>query len=331
MFTISVLSGVALSLYLLRKYREIQWGSCKSNKRMDRKVVIITGANSGIGKETATELAKRGAVVILACRNRQAAQEAVRDIRCLTGNGDLIIVELDLGNFSSIQKCADNLLEKFPRIDILINNAGVYVPADMEMSTTDGYEIHFGVNHLGHFHFTNLLLERLKETTESRIVVVSSLLYKGGEVDFETLGSPQLSKAALKDRKGRNPLYSDSKLCNILHAQELKKRVAGSGTGVYVLCPGFVYTGLMRHSLPRFNWIKKLCFLPIAFLFMRSPKQGAQTSIYCAVSEELNNVPFGFFRDCKKAEFSSPLATDELLATRLWSYSASLVEKVLSR
>ncbi|KAB7500683.1 Retinol dehydrogenase 14, partial [Armadillidium nasatum] len=290
-------------------------------------VVVITGANSGIGKETARELAKRGAVVVLACRNKSAAQEAVKDIRTTTGDGDLIIFDLDLANLSSVKECANKIIEKFQHIDVLINNAGVAYPSDSDVVTSDGYEIHFGVNHLGHFLFTNILLERIKETQGSRIIIVSSSLHKHGVIDFETLSSPEKSKELLKNRKHRNPFYSDSKLCNILHGQELKRRLAGTGTGVYVLFPGFVYTGLFRYSLPKYNWIQKLCFLPIAYLFLRSPKQGAQTSVYCAVSKELNGIPFGILKDCKMAEVLSPLASDESLATQLWNFSASLVEK----
>ncbi|XP_066977473.1 retinol dehydrogenase 11-like isoform X1 [Macrobrachium rosenbergii] len=340
MGAVTVAVGIVVGFYLIRKYRESKWGKCKSKRRMEGKIVIVTGANSGIGKETARDLASRGAIVIMACRNRQAALEALRDIRTTTGDGDLIFMDLDLADLTSIRTFASNFLEKFDKLDVLVNNAGVYVPPDERKKTKDGFEIHFGVNHLGHFLLTHLLLNRIESTPNSRIVIVSSSLYKYGQIDFDNL---EAEKGW--DTKKRNALYSNSKLANIFHGQELAKRLHGLGTppmhlcsqrvpaslpirgkgvGTFVLCPGFVYTGLMRYSAPRFNWAKKLFFLPIMFFFMRTAKQGAQTSIHSAVSEELDEVEWAFLANCK-IEKLADVAQDEAASARLWDVSMDLV------
>ncbi|KAK7068818.1 hypothetical protein SK128_026477 [Halocaridina rubra] len=319
MGTVSVAVGIVVGIYLLRKYRESKWGKCKSKRRMEGKVVIITGANSGIGKETARDLASRGAIVVMACRNRQTGLEALRDIRTTTGDGDLIVMDLDLGDLVSIRTFAANFLEKFDKINVLINNAGLFVPPEERRKSKDGFEIHFGVNHLGHFLLTHLLLDRIIATPESRIVVVSSSLYKSGKIDFDNLDADKGW-----DTKKRNSLYSNSKLANIFHSQELAKRLQGRGVGTFVLCPGFVYTGLSRYTAPKYNWFMKLCFLPIMFMFMRSAKQGAQTSIHCAVSEELDGVDWAFVTECKVSKLAK-VAEDEETALKLWDVSMELV------
>lgn len=319
MGAVSVAVGIALGIYLLRKYRERQWGKCKSKRRLEGKVVIVTGANCGIGKETARDLASRGAIVVMACRNRQAGLEALRDIRTTTGDGDLIVMDLDLGDMLSIRTFASNFLEKFNNINVLVNNAGVSMPPEDRQKTKDGFEIHFGVNHLGHFLLTHLLLNCIENTPNSRIVIVSSLLYKYGKIDFDNLDADKGW-----DTKQRNSLYNNSKLANIFHSQELTKRLRGKGVGTFVVSPGFVYTGLMRYSAPKYSWFKKLCFLPIMFMFMRSAKQGAQTSIHAAVSEELDDVEWAFLSNCKIEKLTA-VAEDEGTSSRLWDVSMELV------
>ncbi|XP_042238181.1 retinol dehydrogenase 12-like [Homarus americanus] len=319
MGVVGVVVGVVVGLYIIRKYRERKWGQCKSKRRMEGKIVVITGANSGIGKETARDLASRGAIVILACRNRLAALEAVRDIRTTTGDGDLIVMDLDLGDLASVRTFASKVLEKFSKIDVLINNAGVFIPPEERKKTKDGFEIHMGVNHLGHFLLTHLLLDRIQSTPSSRIVLVSSMLYKRGKIDFDNMDADKGW-----DKNERNQLYNNSKLANIFHSQELAKRLQGSSVGVFVLCPGFVYTGLMRYSAPKFNWIQKLCFAPIMFLFMRNAQQGSQTTIHSAVSEELDGVEWGFLRECK-IDGLEEVAQDSVTAARLWDVSMTMV------
>ncbi|XP_063852816.1 neurofilament heavy polypeptide-like isoform X2 [Scylla paramamosain] len=320
MGVLGVVVSVAVGVYLIRKYRERKWGKCTSKRRLDGKVVVVTGANSGIGKEVARDLASRGALVVLACRNKEAALQAVKEIRTTTGDGELIVMELDLGELSSVRSFSTSLLGKFSHLDILINNAGLYVPPGEEGRTKDGYEIHFGVNHLGHFLLTHLLLPRLQETPGARVVTVASSLYKSGKIDLEDLESKNGY-----DKKMRNALYANSKLANVLHSQEIARRSAGTGLRAFALCPGLVHTGLFRYSANSIGLLRKLLFAPVMYFFMRSAWQGAQSVIYCAVSEELDDKEWTMVADCKPTAVTS-VAEDPETARRLWEVSLAMVE-----
>jgi NAD(P)-dependent dehydrogenase (short-subunit alcohol dehydrogenase family) len=151
-------------------------GVCRSKRRLEGKTVIITGANTGIGYETALDLAKRGARIILACRDSKRANQAASQIRKLSGNGNVIVELVDLASFDSIREFCKRIDRNEPRLDILINNAGIM--ACPKWTTKDGFEMQFGVNHLGHFLLTNLLLDKLKSSAPSRIVNVSSRAYE---------------------------------------------------------------------------------------------------------------------------------------------------------
>ncbi|KAA0201396.1 hypothetical protein HAZT_HAZT011616, partial [Hyalella azteca] len=277
MITISV--GLAVGLVVFRKWRERTWGWCTCSTDMTGKVVVVTGGNSGIGKETARGLAARGAIVVMGCRDARKAQEAIADIRKTVSTGDLVVIslffvevflELDLSSVDSIRVFVSRLLTKFKRVDVLINNAGVYYPPqDPPVTTTEGLEIHFAVNHLGHFLLTHLLTDVLVATPQSRIVVVSSELYKSGHLDVD-----DLFKSARDGRSSsRQPLYNNSKLANLLHARQLHKNLSGRGVLVCALSPGFVYTGLFRHALRQYSWIKRFAFLPVAYFFMKTTAQ----------------------------------------------------------
>ncbi|KAK8379680.1 hypothetical protein O3P69_019580 [Scylla paramamosain] len=320
MGVLGVVVSVAVGVYLIRKYRERKWGKCTSKRRLDGKVVVVTGANSGIGKEVARDLASRGALVVLACRNKEAALQAVKEIRTTTGDGELIVMELDLGELSSVRSFSTSLLGKFSHLDILINNAGLYVPPGEEGRTKDGYEIHFGVNHLGHFLLTHLLLPRLQETPGARVVTVASSLYKSGKIDLQDLESKNGY-----DKKMRNALYANSKLANVLHSQEIARRSAGTGLRAFALCPGLVHTGLFRYSANSIGLLRKLLFAPVMYFFMRSAWQGAQSVIYCAVSEELDDKEWTMVADCKPTAVTS-VAEDPETARRLWEVSLAMVE-----
>lgn len=158
-------------VYLTKKYY-FNGGTCTSRARLDGKTVIITGANTGIGKETALDLASRGARVIIACRDLDKASEAAASIRKQTGNGNVVVESLDLGSFESIRRFCERMISREEKINILINNAGVM--RCPKMSTRDGFEMQLGVNHLGHFLLTNLLLDKIKASQPSRIINVSS-------------------------------------------------------------------------------------------------------------------------------------------------------------
>ncbi|XP_049864531.1 retinol dehydrogenase 11-like [Schistocerca gregaria] len=312
-----VILPVILALTLIRGYREIKWGRCKSKSSLHGRVFIITGANSGIGKVTARELARRKATVIMACRNIKSAREAIEEIRQSVTTGDLIPLQLDLSSLASVRNFASVIIKDFPKIHVLINNAGVFIPIEENRTTEDGFEIHFGVNHLGHFLLTNLLLKKLMESAPSRIVIVSSTLHEKGNIELDNLDGKKWSRG----KSRMNPGYNNSKLANVLFCTELAEKLKGTGVNVYTLCPGLVYTGLFR-STP-IKWFHYILFAPVAFFFMRTPTKGAQTILHCATSEELENESGLMYRDCKL--YRSKKSVEPSVSKKLWEVSEQLV------
>ncbi|XP_032683441.1 retinol dehydrogenase 11-like isoform X2 [Odontomachus brunneus] len=260
---------VLLFVALLRKCRECSWGRCRSTSNLNGLVFLVTGANSGIGKETVKELAKRNATIIMACRDMRNAKNVIAEIRSKIPTGELVPMELDLASFLSIREFANKVLKDFSQIHVLINNAGVYASLKDHALTKDGFEIHFGVNHLGHFLLTNLLLDRLKQSTPSRIVVLTSKLLESGVIDFSNLNGEK----GLPVKGRMNPGYCNSKLANAYFAAELAKRTENSGVNVYMVCPGFTYTGLFRNV--KRSWFHYIIFSPFALMFLRTANQGA--------------------------------------------------------
>uniref|UniRef100_A0A8C4XZJ0 Retinol dehydrogenase 14 n=2 Tax=Durocryptodira TaxID=1579337 RepID=A0A8C4XZJ0_9SAUR len=283
---------------------------------MRGKTVIVTGANSGLGRATAAELLRMQARVIMGCRDRGRAEQAAREIRAELGaqaeGGELVIRELDLASLRSVRSFCQRVLQEEPRLDVLINNAGIFQCPYMK--TEDGFEMQFGVNHLGHFLLTNLLLGLLKSSAPSRIVVVSSKLYKYGEINFEDLNS----EISYNKSFG----YSRSKLANILFTRELARRLEGTGVTVNVLHPGIVRTNLGRYmNIPL---LAKPLFNLVSWAFFKTPLEGAQTSIYLASSAEVEGVSGKYFGDCKEEELL-PKAMDDLVARKLWDISEVMV------
>ena len=225
-------------VYLIRRWAA--GGVCRSQARLDGKTVIITGANTGIGLETAVDLAKRNARVILACRSVERGETAAVEVRKRSGNDNVVFIQLDLASLDSVRKFAAKILEEEPRIDILINNAGMSPLGLPERTfTTDGFERSFGVNHLGHFLLTNLLLDRIKEAPSARIVNVSSLAHRWGNIDLDNLNLEH-SYSSLR-------AYNSSKLANILFTRFLAKRLEGTCVTTNALHPGAINTELGRN------------------------------------------------------------------------------------
>ena len=229
-------AAVGVSLWILRRY--LTGGVCRSKAMLDGKTVIITGGNTGIGKETAIDLAKRNARVILACRSQEKGKKAEMDVRRESGSSNVHFHHLDLSSFASIKKFSKEILSEESRIDILINNAGVMFCTFMK--TEDGFETQFGVNHLGHFLLTNLLLDKIKQAPEGRIIMVSSLGHVyASKFDLDTINS----------EAHYNPYnaYFKSKLANVLFTKALAKRLIGTNVTANSLHPGTVATELGRH------------------------------------------------------------------------------------
>ncbi|KAG7473267.1 hypothetical protein MATL_G00093920 [Megalops atlanticus] len=307
--TLVVAAGVGL--VALRRW--LAGGVCRSKVRLDGKTVLITGANTGIGKETAVDLATRGARVILACRDMTRANTAADEIRQRSGNGNVVIKMLDLASLQSVRNLAKDILENEERLDILINNAGVMMCP--KWRTEDGFEMQFGVNHLGHFLLTNCLLDLLKKSAPSRIVNVSSLAHEKGEIYFDDIN---LDKDYCPQKS-----YRQSKLANVLFSQELAARLEGTGVTVYSLHPGVIRTELGRHFWPTIPLWKRIIFQPL-LLLIKSPWEGAQTTIYCAVEESLEKTSGLYYSDCAPKE-AAPQGHDAATAKKLWDVSASMV------
>lgn len=271
------------------------------------KTVVITGATSGIGTETARALADAGARVVMINRNPQKAEAVADDLR-RTATGEIDLVRGDMSSFASIREAANEVLERYPRIDVLISNAGVFRARRHE--TTDGFEEVFGVNHLAPFLLTNLLLERLRASAPSRIVVVASEAHRGAVLDFDDL--------LLQRRYGAWRAYSRSKLSNIMFTYALSRRLDGSGVIANCLHPGFVATRLGSGN--------KIPIRPVYILlrpFTISPKKGSETSVYLATSPEVEGISGKYF-DKKRESRSSRVSLEEEPQELLWKMSADL-------
>ncbi|KAG8011423.1 Retinol dehydrogenase 14 [Nibea albiflora] len=281
---------------------------------MRGKTVIVTGANSGIGKALAGELLKLQARVVMACRDQSSAEEAAKDIKERAGpeQGEVVIKQLDLASLSSVRRFCEEIHQEESKIDVLINNAGIYQCPYMK--TEDGFEMQFGVNHLGHFLLTHLLLDRLKASAPSRIVVVSSKLYKYGQINFDDLNS--------ESNYNKSFCYSQSKLANLLFTHELARQLDGTGVTVNALTPGIVRTRLGRHV--QIPFLAKPLFYLGSLLFFKSPLEGAQTPLYLACSPEAEGVTGKCFANCEEEELLAK-ATDDQAAKKLWDVSRRMV------
>ena len=230
---LTALAGI--SLYATRRY--FGGGVCYSKAKLDGKTAIITGANTGIGLETAVDFAQRNGRVILACRSEEKGEAAVELVKKRSGNNNVLFMQLDLASLESVRSFSARALDSEAHIDILVNNAGVM--ACPSMKTVDGFEMQFGVNHLGHFLLTNLLLDRMKEAPSARIVNVSSSAHRSGKINFDDLNSTK--------NYNRFSAYGRSKLANILFTRSLAKRLEGTKVIANVLHPGLIKTELARH------------------------------------------------------------------------------------
>jgi len=268
---------------------------------------LVTGANAGIGYATAQDLAARGGRVFLACRSPQKGEAAAAAIAAAAGNSDQVrFLRLDLADLASVKRCADEFLALGEPLHVLINNAGV---GGARGRTVSGFEIHFGINHLGHFALTRALLPLLRESAPARIVAVASdAHYQAKGINFDALRDRKKSITGL-------PEYAVSKLCNVLFAAELGRRLAGKGVTAYSLHPGVVASEIWR----RVPWPAR----QIVTRRMLTIEEGARTSLYCATAPELAHESGMYYDRCRETE-PSKLVTPEL-AARLWEYSENAV------
>ncbi len=272
------------------------------------KICVVTGASSGIGRVTALELARKGATVVLIGRSRERTEASRAAIIAQSGNQQVECILADFSALATVRAAAAELLGRYPRLDVLVNNAGVY--AEGGQRSADGYELTFAVNHLAPFLLTNLLLDALKAAGAARVVSVSSVAHTS-------------ARGAFDERVGLTSggfwAYGESKLANILFTYELARRLEGSGVTANCLHPGVVRTNLAVGSKGLFTF-----FFGLMRPLMISPEQGAQTSIYLASSPEVAGVSGSYFTNCQ-AHASSPVSHDRALQARLWALSERLV------
>ncbi|XP_050511635.1 WW domain-containing oxidoreductase [Diabrotica virgifera virgifera] len=287
---------------------------------LNGKTALVTGANAGIGFETARSLAKHGCSVIMACRNLAAAEEAINQIRedKPAAGENCIAIYLDLTSLSSVVQFANTVKSKYDKIDMLILNAGVFgLPFS---KTLDGFETIFQVNHLSHFYLTILLRPLL--VNGSRVVVVSSESHRFANLTIENITPLTLSPDSAA-KYWDMMAYNNSKLCNVLFGRQLSKNLQTAGISVFSLHPG----NMVSSKLARNWWLYRVLFA-IVRPFTKSLQQAASTSIYCATAIELAGVTGVYFNNCYQCQ-ESPMAKDDQLAKALWDISIEMIQSVL--
>jgi NAD(P)-dependent dehydrogenase (short-subunit alcohol dehydrogenase family) len=275
-------------------------------------IVVITGANSGIGKATSIELARTGASVIMACRSKERGEEALNDVKALSGNNSVELMLCDLGSLESIRDFCSDFKQKYKQLNVLINNAGVILPGYHQ--TAEGFELHFGVNHLGHFLLTNELLDILLASAPARVINVTSGAHKSGKIYFEDIN--------LKKKYNFWRAYSQSKLANILFTYELAERLKGTGVTANCFHPGAVATRMGVNRDTGFGTLITRLLKP----FFQTAEQGAKTAIYLAASDDIEGVTGRYFYK-KRPVQSSKSSYDRASAIKLWDLSEKLVDR----
>ncbi|XP_062619761.1 retinol dehydrogenase 13-like [Saccostrea cucullata] len=310
----SALGTVALGSLLLRDY--LSGKVYKGEEMLLGKTAVVTGANSGIGKETAKDFARRGAKVILACRDLEKCEAAQDLIRQETHNQKVFCKKLDLASFKSIKEFTDDIKKEEKFLDILVNNAGVmHCPYQ---KTEDGFEYQLGVNYLGPVLLTMSLLDLLIKSAPSRIVNVSSSVSQAGHINFSDLNSENGYHLTLA--------YNQSKLALLMFTKELSKHLKGTQVTVNALHPGICDTDIGRNV--KVNKVFSFLSYPFRSIFVRQPYRGAQTSIFLAVSPEVEKVSGKYFSDCKEKAVNSEQYLDDEACKKLWLQTLKMVKLI---
>ncbi|HYZ93547.1 MAG TPA: SDR family oxidoreductase [Actinomycetota bacterium] len=278
---------------------------------MNGKTVLVTGANTGIGLETAAGLAGLGAEVVITSRDSAKGAAAVKEIKERHPDADVSAMQLDLARLDDVRRFAREFKERFPHLHVLVNNAGLIL--NKRQLTEDGFEATFQINHLGPFLLTHLLLDKLKESAPSRIVNVASAAHRGGRLNFDDMQSE-------RGYRGMR-VYGTTKLYNILFAKELARRLEGTGVTAYSLHPGTVNTRFGKDGDTGLFGLGAKISGP----FFLSPAQGARTSIHVASEPGLEQHSGGYFQRSKLHKPSSAARNDEA-ARELWERSAELLK-----
>lgn len=275
---------------------------------LDGKVVVITGANSGIGRSAAQQLAELGARIVMVNRNEQKSLDAIAELKAKTGRDAFDLVLADLAEMDQVRRAAKELRSKYPRIDVLFNNAGVYLPK--RIVTKEGREFMFALNHLAPFLLTHELLDNVAAAAPARIITTSSGAHFMGHVDFDDLQAERRFRG-LKQ-------YSNTKLMNILFTRELAKRVKSRNIVAHCFHPGGVRTGFAQDEQGLFGFLVKL-----SGPFLRTPEKAARTATHLASSEDAASTTGEYWANLKRGRPSRE-ARDDAVAARLWEISEKL-------
>lgn len=309
----SLLGTVAMGSILFKEYRS--GPIYKGEELLMGKTAVVTGANSGLGKETARDFAHRGAQVIMACRDLEKCAAAQKEIVDETHNHKVVCKKLDLASFKSIKEFTASVQKEVKFLDILVNNAGVmHCPYQV---TEDGFENQFQVNYLGPVLLTMSLLDLMIKSAPSRIINVTSVVHAAGRINFNDMNAEKGYHMTLA--------YNQSKLAILMFTKELAKHLQGTKVTVNALHPGMTDTEINRHL--RWNSTRILTF-PMRYLFLRQPFRGAQTSIYLAVSPEVENITGKYFSDFEEKEVKSEQFMDDEACKQLWLKSLQMVKLI---
>lgn len=273
---------------------------------MKGRTCLITGANSGIGKVMALEIAKKGANVVMVCRSKDLGQVAQKEIISLSNNQSVELMLADLSSMKQVRKLAEKFKQKHDKLHILINNAALW--PTKRIMTPEGLETQFAINYLSHFLLTNLLLDIIRSSAPARIINTSSGLHKRAKIDFDNL---QAEKSYKHMR-----VYGQTKLENVLFTKELARRLEGTGVTVNSFTPGMASTNLGRYMSGGAQWFMRH--------FSKSAEKGASTGVYLATSPRVEGVTGKYFGNSKEMKYNR-IGDDVGIAKRLWKVSEELV------
>lgn len=282
----------------------------ESKKHLKGKTVLITGATCGMGKALALAFAQRGARVVLACRDTELAEKVVKEIRDTCDNINVIALHCDLSSMESVRAFAKEFKKCESQLHILVNNAGVMMcPKDL---TEDKFEMQFGVNYLGHFLLTHLLLDHLKKSAPSRIVNVTAHAHQLGVIDFDDINQDN----------DYNPghAYAQSKLAVALFTIELAQQLEGTDVTVNCVNPGVVNTSLHRHMPFRNHSFIKVCFAPFVWYLFKKPEDGINSMLFCALEDSIEQTTGKYFMECALTDWSEAVENEEV-RKKLWEES----------
>jgi NAD(P)-dependent dehydrogenase (short-subunit alcohol dehydrogenase family) len=281
-----------------------------SDRTLRKPICLITGATEGVGKATATELVSKGFAVVLAARNAAKADAVKAEIRATTG-GEVEIILADLTSLKAMYQLAESFKRRYPRLDVLINNAGIFMPK--RVLTEDGFEACYQVNYLSHFLLTHLLLDELKKSDQGRIINLSSSVYTVGKFDAQNLQSEK--------RFSVMGAYAASKLFMLLFSIELAERLKGTSITVNAVHPGIARTQMMLRAPGMFKVVSYL-----ALPFSVSPEKGAATSVYLASSQDIRRISGAYFTNCQEKKVRTKFDTKGY-KDLLWNISAESLRR----